>query len=91
MDATSSATVMTTAWVESEIRRLDRLIASAEPGLPHLRSRDCREYLAMKQRRRVLKDILLARDIERGKTVVSLKRWRHGLMGRGTEAMVRPS
>ena len=80
MDATSSANVLTTARVENEIRRLDRLIAAAEPQMPHLRAHECREYLAMKQRRRVLKDILLARNIERGKSVVNFRRWRLGLM-----------
>jgi len=72
---------MTTGWVESEIRRLERLIASAEAHAPHLHPADWREYLAMKQRRRALRDILLARNLERGKSVVNLKRWRFGLMG----------
>ena len=70
---------MTTAWVETEVRRLDRLIASAEPQTRHFGPHEWREYLAMKQRRRVLKDILLTRSIERQKSVVNLKRWRFGL------------
>jgi hypothetical protein len=81
MDTTASSSVMTTAQAEREVRDLNRLIAAAEAQTLRFGTEDWRAYLALKQRRRELKDILLARSIESVKPVVSLKRWRFGLVG----------
>jgi hypothetical protein len=68
--------IVTNERIEAAIGQLDRLIAAAsvEAGP----TRDGRRLEALKGRRDRLHLLMLARLIERRKSVVNLDRWRYG-------------
>ncbi len=69
---------MTRPRVEAALRRLDRTINRAEARPHELAPTDLCTLILLKRLHTELKLLLIARDLESMKKVVSLDRWRHG-------------
>lgn len=70
--------VVTTEKIEAALRRLDCAINKAELRSSTLTTAELRAVRSLKQRRINLRLVVLAREIERPKKVVSLHRWLYG-------------